>query len=312
MAKKKREAAHADERWLLTYADMITLLMALFMVMFSIAVVNKGKFDELARSLREAFNGPLDRGGSAVLNVGSNNPVQSSNSELDSTQASFALKEAAKAAKATAVSRAVMQRAQALEAAQDQSLQAAKTAVDARVKALGFQSQVHTEINERGLVIRLLTDKILFGLGQTDVKPEAVPLLATIASAIDGIPNPIRVEGHTDRVPYTGDRYGNWRLSVLRAVSVLAVLGDHGLTLAHRQDVAPDGFGDTDPLVAYDGSSLAQPLNRRVEIVVLRENYVQQAEQAAKGALGSDPTGLATDGSPPYSSAIPSGDKPRG
>src|SRR6478672_5529984 len=96
---KKRETSHADERWLLTYADMITLLMALFMVMFSIAVVNKGKFDELARSLREAFNGPLDRGGTAVLNVGSNNPVQSSNSELDSTQASFALKEAAKAAK---------------------------------------------------------------------------------------------------------------------------------------------------------------------------------------------------------------------
>jgi hypothetical protein len=76
--------------------------------------------------------------------------------------------------------------------------------------------------------------------------------------------------------------------------------------------VAPDGFGDTSPLVAYDGTSLAQPLNRRVEIVVLRENYVQQAEQAAKGALGSDPTGLATDGAPPYSSAIPSSDKPRG
>ena len=80
-------------------------------------------------------------------------------------------------------------------------------------------------------------------------------------------------------MPYTGDRYGNWRLSVLRAVSVLEVLGDHGLNLGHRQDVAPDGFGDTEPLVAYDGSSLAQPLNRRVEIVVLRENYVEQAQK---------------------------------
>jgi chemotaxis protein MotB len=308
---RKREHSHADERWLLTYADMITLLMALFMVLFSIAVVNKGKFDELAKSLREAFNGPLDRGGSAVLNVGSDNPVQSANSELDATQATFALKQQAKAAKSAAVSRVVMQRAEALQAAQDRSLQDAKAAVDARARALGLQSQVHTEINERGLVIRLLTDKILFGLGATDVKPEAVPLLATIAAAIDQVPNPIRVEGHTDRVPYAGDRYGNWRLSVLRAVSVLEVLGDHGLHLAHREDVAPDGFGDTEPLVAY-GDSLAQPLNRRVEIVVLRQDYVQQAEQAASGAIGSDPTGLASDGSTPYVQPIPSSDKPAG
>ena len=91
MARKRDARAHADERWLLTYADMITLLMALFMVLFSIAVVNKGKFDELARSLREAFDGPLDRGGTAVLNVGSNNPVQTSNSELNASQASFTL-----------------------------------------------------------------------------------------------------------------------------------------------------------------------------------------------------------------------------
>ena len=81
---RKRAHEHADERWLLTYADMITLLMALFMVMFSMAVVNKGKFDELAKSLRESFAGPLDRGGTSILNVGTPNPTAQANSELSS------------------------------------------------------------------------------------------------------------------------------------------------------------------------------------------------------------------------------------
>ena len=82
---RKRAHEHADERWLLTYADMITLLMALFMVLFSMAVVNKGKFDELARSLRESFAGPLDRGGTSILNVGTSNPTAQAHSEIDST-----------------------------------------------------------------------------------------------------------------------------------------------------------------------------------------------------------------------------------
>ena len=63
---------------------MITLLMALFMVMFSMAVVNKGKFDELAKSLKESFAGPLDRGGTSILNVGTSNPTAQANSELSS------------------------------------------------------------------------------------------------------------------------------------------------------------------------------------------------------------------------------------
>jgi chemotaxis protein MotB len=289
--------AGGDERWLLTYADMITLLMALFMVLFSIAVVNKGKFDELAKSLREAFAGPLDRGGTAVLNVGSDNPTAVAKSELNTRPASFPSVEQARQNQA-GVAAAVLKLATGREQAQDKSLVKAKAIIDKRVAALGLQSQVKTEINERGLVIRLLTDKILFGLGSTTVQPQIVPLLGTIGAAIDPIPNPIRIEGHTDRVQYPGDPFGNWRLSVLRAVSVLEVLGTHGLVMAHHEDVAPDGFGDTHPLVAY-GSGPAEPRNRRVEIVVLRKPFIADAQKAAAGPLGPDPTGVQQAEIPP-------------
>ena len=81
---RKRAHEHADERWLLTYADMITLLMALFMVLFSMAVVNKGKFEELAKSLRESFSGPLANGGNSILSVGTPNPTAQAKSEVNS------------------------------------------------------------------------------------------------------------------------------------------------------------------------------------------------------------------------------------
>ena len=70
MARKKREHEHPDERWLVSYADMITVLMALFIVLFSISVVNKGKFEELAKSLKESFNGAIDGRRHSVLNFG--------------------------------------------------------------------------------------------------------------------------------------------------------------------------------------------------------------------------------------------------
>ena len=137
---RKRAHEHADERWLLTYADMITLLMALFMVLFSMAVVNKGKFDELARSLRESFAGPLDRGGSSILNVGTPNPTAEAHSEINSIPQPVQpsndklvkdqLERQIKTAQA-------MVQARGLEAAQARDLAKAKAEVDAKIHEIG-------------------------------------------------------------------------------------------------------------------------------------------------------------------------------
>ncbi len=292
---RKRAHEHADERWLLTYADMITLLMALFMVLFSMAVVNKGKFDELARSLRESFAGPLDRGGTSILNVGTSNPTAQAKSEINSTPQPITassdklLKESQQRQLATA--QAVVQ-AKGLEAAQARDLAQAKAEVDAKIHALGLDDKVSTQINAKGLVIRLVTDKVLFDLGSSTIRPAAYPLLSSVAHVVNSIgTNPIRVAGHTDAVPFRNDPHGNQRLSGDRAEAVLFFLEDHGFSVQRHLDTASEGFGSLQPLIKNDPQTGSGPRNRRVEVVVQRINYLKRAQSEAMGPLGSTPAG---------------------
>jgi chemotaxis protein MotB len=292
---RKRAHEHADERWLLTYADMITLLMALFMVLFSMAVVNKGKFDELAKSLRESFAGPLDHGGNSVLNVGTENPTAQAHSEVNSVpqpiQASSEKLVAERRAREQRTATAIAQ-AKGLEATQDRELERAKAAVDAKIKALGLDQKVKTQINSQGLVIRLVTDKVLFELGSSTIRPAAAPLLTSVAKVVNAIGrNPIRVGGHTDAVPFKNDPHGNDRLSGDRAGAVLFFLEDHGFDRGRHPDTAFQGFGAMEPLVPNDRVTGAGPRNRRVEVIVQRINYLKRAEAAAMGPLGAAPAG---------------------
>ena len=289
----KRAEAHADERWLLTYADMITLLMALFMVLFSIAVVNKGKFDELAKSLRESFSGPLGAGGNSILNVGTPKPAETARSEVDATPSQIKQAEAAKRQARTNSDIKVLAKANALAAAQDRTLLAAKNTIDQRVVELHLEDKVKTEINSKGLVIRLITDKVLFDLGSSDVRPGAVPLISAVARAVNRIgSNPIRISGHTDAIPFPGNTFGNQRLSSLRAEAVLEVMAGHGFSLTRHADTASQGFADRDPLTPNDPATGAGPRNRRVEILVQRLNFEKEAVQKVRGALGADPAAI--------------------
>jgi chemotaxis protein MotB len=299
VAKKKREHEHPDERWLVSYADMITVLMALFIVLFSISVVNKGKFEELAKSLKDSFSGALVDGGDSVLNFGSSNvtaQTQKSSASAPDQPVPDVSKTQVSAAQAAAQAREreqALERASALEEQQDASLRAAQQQIDANVARLGLQDKVETEINERGLVIRLITDDVVFNVGSSIVRPQAIPLLAGVAGAIDGINNPIRIEGHTDAIPFRGDPLGNVELSTERAMGVYRAMVANGLDRATHPDLAPSGFGETRPLVP-NGADGASPRNRRVEVVVLRQRYLEQARKAAEGPLGVNPAGIET------------------
>ena len=144
---RKRAHEHADERWLLTYADMITLLMALFMVMFSMAVVNKGKFDELAKSLQaRASPARSTGGGTSILNVGTSNPTAQANSELSSPPHPIQAEQRPAASKdepssgSWRTAQAIVQ-AKGLEAAQARDLQQAKDAGRPKIRELGLDGQ---------------------------------------------------------------------------------------------------------------------------------------------------------------------------
>jgi chemotaxis protein MotB len=151
------------------------------------------------------------------------------------------------------------------------SLKSLAHEVDAYAKAHGLEGQIRSSIDERGLVVRLLTDKVLFEAGQATVKQEALPLLARIGALIRSleIGNPIRVEGNTDSTPISTYQFrSNWELSTARATAVLQVLlASH---VPPRQ-LSAAGYAEQRP-VATNATADGRYRNRHVDIVVLRRD----------------------------------------
>jgi chemotaxis protein MotB len=258
-----------DERWLLTYADMITLLMALFIVMWSISAVNTGKFDELKLSLKEAFSGKIFPHSSAVL-TGENAILQPQGSQIQ------AIAPDAPRSIVPQLNKPVTQTT-AKEARQDlENLRHLQLRIERYAVKHHLQTRLSTSIDERGLVVRVLTDQLLFDSGSAVVKGSAQPLLGKISALLtqENLPNDVRVEGNTDDRPIaTAEFRSNWELSAARATAVLEVLLAHGVPAAR---LAVSGYGAERP-IAPNTTAAGRSLNRRVEIVILRRATTQGA-----------------------------------
>ncbi|HEY2790248.1 MAG TPA: flagellar motor protein MotB [Gaiellales bacterium] len=257
-----------DERWLLTYADMITLLMALFMVLFSISSVNISKYQVLQHALQKAFIGGVLDGGKGVQ---SGNPTRISGVQTatpsGSVDSSFNI-----FTKTLLGSGKTDTAAKAKAAAKEQNtLLEVQRRVENYATKHGFAADISTSINQRGLVIRLLTNNLVFDSGQATLKPTATPLLMRVSRLLVSmhIQNPISVEGNTDNVPISGGEFpSNWELSTARADAVLEFLLHHGISPKH---LAAVGYADQNP-VAPNTSDAGRALNRRVDIVVIRSD----------------------------------------
>jgi chemotaxis protein MotB len=270
--KRRGAAAEHDneERWLLTYADMITLLMALFMVMFSIANVNKSKLESLSKSLNEAFSGKILPGGKSIQHAGSetkpNKPAPSPPIPAISPLVADASNAMAKLATLR----------------EQDEFRKIKQNIDAYASSHGLQSKIQSTITQRGLVIRLLTDKVLFDSGQAELKPQAGPLLTQVSSVLNlAQGHDVMVEGHTDNVPIRGSLYPtNWELSTARASRVVRYMVEHG---AGSQRMGASGYAALHP-IASNSTPAGRSRNRRVEIVLLRSK-----DGAAGNQGGSSP-----------------------
>lgn len=261
----------SGERWLLTYADMITLLMALFMVLFSISSVNISKYQTLQKSLKAAFSGNILPGGKAVAQQGSSANASQVPASVElqaiepvATQGSSALQNStARGAQSPAV-------ALREDAAQHEESEFAqiKRELDAYAAAHGFGSRVQTTIEKRGLVIKVLTDDLLFASGQATLSGQATGLLGEIAQLLNiDETHPISVEGNTDNVPIHSSQFpSNWELSTARAGSVVEFLIEHGVAASR---LTATGNADQRP-VASDATAAGRARNRRVEIVMRR------------------------------------------
>jgi chemotaxis protein MotB len=266
--RKRRGAAvehENEERWLLTYADMITLLMALFMVMFSMANVNKSKLEALSQSLNEAFSGKILPGGKSIQQTG----------------AAEQPKTPSPTPPIPAITPLVAQTSQKEAEAQAQQEQddfsRIKRDVDQYAKSHGLASKLESTITQRGLVIRLLTDKVLFDSGQAVLKSQAGPLLSQVSHLLRLAPgHDVMVEGHTDSVPIRGSVYPtNWELSTARASRVVRALVDDG---ARTIRMGASGYAALHP-IGSNSTPAGRSRNRRVEIVLLRSKDGAAGEQ---------------------------------
>lgn len=253
MARRKFvEDSEDTGRWLLTYSDLITLLLAFFVVMYSMSRIDAKKFGRMSEHLQGAFHSE-DKGqasagefdlGSGVLKIGRLKTV------AQHLHSSFG----------TSKNRVSM-------GGQGVPM----TRADSVAGQNGFSAAepISMEINERGLVIHVV-ESALFESGQATLKPEALAVLDRIAKEIMNLPNQVRVEGHTDDRPIMTTRFpSNWELSSARATAVVRYL-------IEKHKFSPEklsalGFGEYRPL-APNTTDENRAKNRRVDVVILTDN----------------------------------------
>jgi chemotaxis protein MotB len=215
------------DRWLLTYADMITLLMAFFIMVYSMSVLNVSKFRQAAISIRSGFRGLAPGQGRSLL---------------DSSPLAVGDTAGIPWKKLRPV----------VEFIEHQSRDGAVTISE----------------DERGIIISMSSDSLLFEPGSADVRTKAQPYLEKIARMLRSTKNEVRVEGHTCDLPPRGSRFAtNWELSTARATGVLRRLVEQEKLPAERISAA--GYGSMKPVVPNDSAS-NRAKNRRVEIIILR------------------------------------------
>lgn len=237
MRRRREESNHAGmERWLLTYADMITLLMAFFIMMYSMSVLNLGKFRQAAVSIRSGFGGLVKGQGQSIL--GSSGMFGSTPSPIEGDTAGVSWK----------------------------VLKPLVEYVERSSRGGAGTPAAAISEDRRGIVITLSSDKLLFEPGSARIRPEARSVLSKIARTLEQTENLVQVEGHTCDLPPRGSRYpSNWELSTARATEVLRYLVENERLPASRFSAA--GYGSIRP-VAQGGKD--RSANRRVEIVILR------------------------------------------
>lgn len=248
MARKKKQKhhdEHMDESWLVPYADLLTLVLALFIVLFAMSSVDAQKFQQMARSLNSAFTG-----GTGVLEYPS--PTPSGEMQQLNVQEDTASKENIE---------------EAQKRMEQQNLQKIQDKINTYIKENKLEAQLATTLTDEGLLITILND-IFFDSGSAEIRAKDEKLAREISELL--VMNPPRniiVSGHTDNVPINNSEYdSNWHLSVMRAVNFMKVLIENDKL--DPKAFSAKGFGEYKP-VAKNDTKEGRQKNRRVEVLVL-------------------------------------------
>lgn len=244
MAKHKHEEHENHERWLVSYADFITLLFAFFVVMYSVSSVNEGKYRTVSDSIRAALHPIATPPASALaFTLGHQRPTLMS---------------------------------QNLPGQKEVAIRKMRELVKNMKQNSEFDfMQLQEKLN--GDIVITIPDQVLFNSGEAAVRPEALPFLQGLSQAMIELNRHVRVEGHTDNVPIRTALFpSNWELSATRAVIVVRVLSE--LYSVPAEHLAALGYADSRPLV--ENLTLEQRAkNRRVEVVILEHAPVRPEQQ---------------------------------
>lgn len=223
------------QTWITSYADMVTLLLTFFILLFAVSVLNAEKFSAAVMSYSSAV-GVTPAAGTTIL------PGNGGQTPLPDPLA-------------------------VLAAAELEQLRLTGEAFARELAAAGLEGKVSIEMDERGLILRF-ADSVLFDLGSAQLRPEATVALLTVGKMIKDLENPIRVEGHTDDWPISTEKFpSNWELSSGRAGSVVRFFTEECGIQEKKLQVA--GYAEFRPIDTNETAEGRQR-NRRVDVVILR------------------------------------------
>ncbi|WP_127783029.1 flagellar motor protein MotB [Rhodococcus sp. X156] len=288
----EEHAEDGSERWMVTYADMVTLLLVLFIVLYAMGSVNTSKYEELKTSLAGAFSsGPtpgLTDSGSGLVSGGQlSPPLPPAPQNIAPAAPTLAPIDQAAQDAARAAAQATAQRAQPAPAGTSDAARREleeflriEEEINRSLAERGLAGSAEYTINERGLAVTIVTDSLVFPGNSAVLGVDGPRILDAVIPPLQRATNLIQVDGHTNQQNVGTDPYpSGWELSSARASAVVRYLTSVGRISSGRLSAA--GFSDQRPLVpASDPASVTR--NRRVDIVV-----VSQLPLAERGALAS-------------------------
>ena len=288
MARKRKHEEHTNhEAWAIPYGDLITLLLAFFVVMYAISSVNEGKFRVLSDSLTAAFNGAPK----SLEPVQIGQKSHGTGENLDTQKIRPADINSAQHTALVPINKP-MPAALPAEHPMAKQLKHVADELEGSLQSLMDANLVTVRRHEFWIEVEVRTD-ILFHSGDASLPNRAIPVLDALAQTLVRYPNPVRVEGHTDNRPISNRYYpSNWELSAARAASVVHRFANAG--------VAPDrlsviGFGDNRPIKPND-TATGRDANRRVVIVILsgdgKTPSDDSADIAAEASAANAPVAL--------------------
>jgi chemotaxis protein MotB len=289
MFRRQRHEDHVNhEAWAIPYADLLTLLLAFFVVMYAVSSVNEGKYRVVSEALSAAFRGapttpqpiPLSDARSGIVEqmpssqlnrlFGAALPSQS----LNPLPAADPVKHDQSAAQSSDVHRpATEARVTKAEPLPGDTLSQVAAGVTTAMASLIHDGQVNVHQYPNWVAVDISAD-VLFASGQARLSPAATDALQRLAEALKPYPNSLRVEGHTDDRPIDTTAFpSNWELSAARAASVVHLFMDRGLA---PERMAVVGFGQYQPVTA-NSSAQGRNANRRVVVVILGKDSAPEA-----------------------------------